>query len=239
MLRRLTTELPLSDITPPSLALMMLEGRALAEANQVVLALPLLRLQARRGHGQPVMVLPGFMMNDMTTGLLRHYLDAIGYDVYPWALGRNRRPMMDILPHLLQKVTRVKNRSGQKVRLVGWSRGGILCREIARDRPDLVERVITLGSPVKGGTGASSIGNWVRRETGLSPAQMTSLMRQRNQAPITVPVRAIYSRSDGVVAWKACIDEHSPDIEHFEVSCSHSGMGASVEVFRLLPDLLL
>lgn len=228
----------MSDITPPGPALMMLEGRAMAEAGQVMLALPLLRLHAKKGSGEPVMVLPGFMMTDSTTSLLRHYLSSIGYDVYPWELGRNRRPMMEILPLLVQKVANLKSSAGQKVRLVGWSRGGILSREIARDRPDLVEKVITLGSPVKGGTGASSIGNWVRRETGLSPEQMTSLMSQRNRSPITVPVRAVYSKSDGVVSWKACIDEQTADIEHIEVGCSHSGMGASVEVFRLLPDLL-
>lgn len=216
----------------------MLEGRALAEAGQTVLSLPLLQRTAVKGRGEPVLVLPGFMMTDATTGLLRHFLGSIGYNVYPWGLGRNRRPMMEILPLLLQTVSDLASKSGKKVRLVGWSRGGILSREIARDRPELVDRVITLGSPVKGGTGASSIGGWVRRETGLSPEQMSSLMNMRSKTPIQVPVRAIYSKSDGVVAWKACIDEETNDVRHIEVNGSHSGMGCSVEVYRLLPRLL-
>ncbi len=227
-----------SDLKPPDPMLTMLEGRALAEAGQLLVALPLLRMHARRGNGEPVLVLPGFMMTDGTTALLRHYLEAIGYDVYPWELGRNRRPMMEILPLLLQKLTDLNESTGQPIRLVGWSRGGILSREMARDRPDLVERVITLGSPIKGGTGASSIGSWVRRETGLSASQMSSLMRERNRSPIKVPVRAIYSRSDGVVSWKACIDDQTEDVQHIEVGGSHSGMGSSVDVYRILPDLL-
>ena len=136
-------------------------------------------------------------------------------------------------------VQEISLQSAQKVRLVGWSRGGILSREIARDNPELVDRVITIGSPVKGGVAASSISRWVQRSTGLTPAQMNKLMDERYQSPISVPVRAVYSRSDGVVAWQACIDEDTADIEHFEVTCSHAGMGSSVEVFRLLPKLLV
>ena len=67
---------------------------------------------------------------------------------------------------------------------------------------------------------------------------MSRLTEERSRLPIKVPVRAIYSKSDGVVAWKACIDEHTEDIEHHEVIGSHIGLGSNVEVFRLLPRLL-
>ena len=59
---------------------------------------------------------------------------------------------------------------------------------------------------------------------------MSKLMLERNRHAIRVPVRAIFSRSDGIVAWQACIDETTPDIEHHEVHCSHAGMGSSAEV---------
>ena len=114
----------------------------------------------------------------------------------------------------------------------------MLGREIARDCPDLIERVVTIGSPVKGGTEVSSIGNWVRRETGMTPAAMSEILRQRQTVPIKVPIRSIYSRFDGVVAWKACIDDVNPDVNHYEIHGSHVGMGTNVEVFKLLPKLL-
>lgn len=203
-----------------------------------MLALPLLRLHARRGNGQPVLVLPGFMASDRSTSVLRDYLKAIGFRVYPWALGVNRAPMLTLLPRLQQQISRITQQTGQKVRLVGWSRGGILARELARDNPGQIERVVTIGSPVKGGVGASAIGRWVQRETGLSAAQMAKMSESRSRLPIRVPVRAIYSRYDGVVAWKACIDEQTEDISHYEVTGSHVGLGCNVEVFRLLPSLL-
>jgi triacylglycerol esterase/lipase EstA (alpha/beta hydrolase family) len=225
-------------IAPPSMLLRMLEGRAGIEASQLMLQLPLLRLQAKRGQGEPIIVLPGFMADDNSTVVLRSFLNSIGYKSVGWGLGINRKPMLSLLPQLQSLLDQVVTKHGQKVRLVGWSRGGILSRELARDTPEKVARVITIGSPVKGGTGASSIGPMVQRTTGVSSTAMSALLRERQKADIKVPVRAIYSKLDGVVNWQACIDELSPDIEHHEIFGSHVGMGTNVDVFRLLPKLL-
>lgn len=227
-----------SEIKPPHAFLTLMEGRVVVEAGALMLALPLLRLTARKGHGEPVIVLPGFMADDRSTSILRNYLNQIGYQAIPWGLGTNRQPMLSMLPKLQNKISDVSSQTGQKVRLVGWSRGGMISRELARDNPGQIDRVITIGSPVRGGIGASAIGRWVQRETGLTPLQMSRLTEERSRLPIKVPVRAIYSKSDGVVAWKACIDEQTEDIEHHEVIGSHIGLGSNVEVFRLLPRLL-
>lgn len=224
------------DIRPPSMMLRALEGRAGGEAAQLMLMLPMLRMQAQRGQGQKVLVLPGFMADDSSTYVLRGFLRAIGYDPYPWGMGTNRARMLDLLPPLAEQVKSLAG--GGKINLVGWSRGGILSRELARDHPELVERVITIGSPVKGGVGVSSISGWVQRTTGMTPVEMSNILRERQKTPITVPIRSIYSKLDGVVAWQACIDDVNPDVEHFEIHGTHVGMGANVDVFRLVPELL-
>ncbi|MFT7220374.1 MAG: esterase/lipase [Candidatus Azotimanducaceae bacterium] len=228
----------MAEIKPPHLGLTLLEGRVIGEAGALLLTMPLLRMHAKKGMGEPVVVLPGFMADDRSTRMLRHFLTQIGYDAKPWGLGINRLPLMQLLPALRQGVESLVDASGQKARLVGWSRGGILARELARDYPELIERVITIGSPVKGGVGASAIGRWVQQETGMTREQMAAFAETRNHKPINVPVRAIYSRSDGVVAWKACIDDVTDDVEHFEVISSHVGLGSNVEVFRLIPGLM-
>jgi triacylglycerol esterase/lipase EstA (alpha/beta hydrolase family) len=225
-------------ILPPGFLLQMLEGRAGVEAGQLFLQLPLLRLQAPRGSGQPILVLPGFMADDGSTFVLRQFLNNIGYAAHPWKLGVNRRRMLDFLPQVHHRIALLHAEYQQPVTLVGWSRGGILARECARDAPDMIRQVITIGSPVKGGTSASSIGSWVRRETGMTPEAMHNVLRDRQKTNITVPIRSIYSRLDGVVAWRACIDDVNPDVEHFEIRGTHMGMGTNVEVFRLLGKLL-
>jgi len=215
-----------------------LEGRVGAEAASLMMQMPLLRLQAQRGNGEPVMVLPGFLADDVSTWMLRQFLKNIGYQVYPWEMGVNRRPMLEYLPRLAARVQALNDQHSQSVRLVGWSRGGIMSREIARDFPGLVDRVVTIGSPVKGGVQVSSISKLVQRETGLSPQDMSNVLKQRQRKLIQVPITAIYSKLDGVVAWQSCIDDVSPDVEHFEIHGTHVGMGVNPEVYKLLPKLL-
>ena len=172
----------------------MLEGRAGVEATSLMLQLPLLRLKAKRGQGQPVLVLPGFMTDDTSTIVLRTFLSSIGYKTQGWGLGINNGRMMDLLPPVYEKIKQIKADTNQKVILVGWSRGGIISREIARDYPQDIDRVITIGSPVMGGIEVSSIGDWVRKETGLTPVMMKTLLRQRQ--------RQLRFRSEAsIVAW--------------------------------------
>ena len=78
----------------------------------------------------------------------------------------------------------------------------------------------------------------MQREVGISPEQMMRMLLERNVTPIRVPVRALYSKSDGVVSWEACLDDDTEDFEAIEINCSHTGMGSSTEVFRLVPRLL-
>jgi len=117
-----------NEIKPPHPFLTLLEGRVVAEAGGLMLALPLLRLNARKGKGEPVIVLPGFMADDRSTRILRNYLNQIGYQAIPWGLGTNRRPMLSMLPALQNLVSDVASQTGHKVRLVGWSRGGMISR---------------------------------------------------------------------------------------------------------------
>jgi hypothetical protein len=67
---------------------------------------------------------------------------------------------------------------------------------------------------------------------------MNGVLRERQKTDITVPIKSIYSRLDGIVAWRACIDDVSPDVEPFEIRGTHMGMGTNVAVFRLLVKLL-
>jgi pimeloyl-ACP methyl ester carboxylesterase len=229
----------LSDdrIAPPARWHTLLEGRVAAEASLLMMQLPMLRLQLPKGQG-PVMVLPGFMTDDTSTWLLRRFLSSLGYDVAPWSMGLNRGPMMALLGPLIDRLQTWQNETGERPSLVGWSRGGTLSREIARDQPELIRSVITLGSPVRGGVHGTSIGRWVTAETGLTPQQLNQILRERQRRPITTPVTAIYSKTDGVVSWQACIDDLNPSVEHKIVESSHMGLGVNAAVYRLIAKAL-
>ena len=225
------------DIAPPPRWHQMLEGRVSLEASALMLQLPMLRMTLPRGQGA-IMVLPGFMADDASTWLLRRFLTSLGYTTAPWNLGLNRGPMMAYLPVLIERLEQWREESGAKASLVGWSRGGTLSREVARDRPDLLESVVTLGSPVRGGVSSTSIGHLVAAQTGLTSAQINTLLRERQRRPIETPITAIYSKTDGVVAWQACVDDLNPSVSHHVVQGSHVGLGFNADVYRLVARAL-
>lgn len=221
-------------INPPRAVLQLLEARAPLELGALLLQLPLLRFSAPRGHGEPVVVLPGFLADDASTWLLRRFIAAIGYDAHPWGLGANTGPGGPLVAGVIDTVAKLAGGRARSVNLVGWSRGGIIAREVARARGELVRQVITLGTPVRGGPGASNVGRLAAASLGLSAQELHRMQAQRERTPIRVPITALYSKSDGVVAWRAAIDEHSPDVEHVEVGGSHIGLGVSADVYRIV-----
>ncbi len=122
---------------------------------------------------------------------------------------------------------------GTKVTLVGWSLGGYIAREVARDLPGYVDQVVTMGSPVIGGPKYTAAAlffdrkghdlDWVEREAG-----------KRDLRPIQQPITAIYSKSDAIVDWRAAIDKFSPNVKHIKVSAPHLGMGFNSEIWNLV-----
>lgn len=108
-------------------------------------------MRVPRGRGQPALVLPGFGTDDWATAPLRKYLRSIGYDARGWGIGRNHGNVVALLSDVAALVQDLYVGSGQRVHLVGWSLGGVVAREVARERPELVAQVITFGTPVVGG----------------------------------------------------------------------------------------
>jgi pimeloyl-ACP methyl ester carboxylesterase len=201
------------------------------------LTLPRLRRSSPRGDGSPVLVAPGFATDDGWTESLRGFLGSLGWDARGWGLGRNHGRVPALIEALVERAAAIAGETGLPLRLVGWSLGGFLAREVARERPDLVTRVVTLGAPVVGGpkyTASAPI--YVRKGHDLD--RIEAEVEAREAAPIRVPIEAVYSRSDGVVGWRACLDRRSPDVRHHEVVSSHLGLVASPAVFRLVASLL-
>ena len=207
-------------IKPPSRRLLLLEPRGLVDIPTLFAAAPFL-LTAKRGGKHGVVVLPGFGADDNSTVLLRRYLALLGYDAQGWNRGRNvRRPGED-LPAVIEQIKTLKTKHGREVTLIGWSRGGIMAREIARQIPEAVRMVITLGSPFADPT-ANNVGVIWKLITGEDVPRNPERMRQLAE-PIPVPATAIYTKADGVVAWRACLEKEGPRRENIEVRSTHIG----------------
>lgn len=228
---RLTT----GSTQPPSRLLLALEARGIGEFHAFLSLYPLLRLAAR-GDGHPVLVLPGLSASDTSTRPLRTYLKDQGYAAHGWKLGPNRGPRPGVEAALDARLAELAQRHRRKVSLIGWSLGGVFAREMARRAPDLVRQVITLGSPFASEPKASNA--WRLYET-LSERKVDDWPeRDIMRRPPPVPSTAIYSRSDGIVAWQGCLEQDATTAENIEVRGSHCGLGHNPAVVYAIADRL-
>ena len=209
----------------PSRALMFMELRAMPELFGFTLSWPTLAAVCPRGDGQPVLVLPGLITTDNSTVALRSLLRTLGYNTGGWELGRNYGPLPGIEDGLKDRLAKMAEESGRKVSIVGWSLGGIYARQLAKQMPDHVRQVITLGSPFNGDPRATNAWRVYQFTSGHKVDDRDEHMGGAISAPPPVPTTAIYSKTDGICAWKTCIEESTHIAENIEVKGSHCGLG--------------
>lgn len=220
---------------PPSRLLMMLEVRAVAELGAFFSSALLLRL-APRGDGHPVLVLPGLAASDLSTQAMRAFLRDRGYRSHGWRLGLNRGPRAGVERAIEARLNELHQRYQRKVSVIGWSLGGLYARELARRMPGQVRSVITMGSPFGGGPHSNNVWRLYEELSGMKAVDWPD--RERMKSPPPVPATAIFSRSDGIVAWQSCLERESASTENIEVMGSHCGLGHNPTVLYAVADRL-
>jgi len=204
------------------------------------------------GDGSAVVVVPGFMMNDLILAELHGWLGRIGYRPYYSGIGLNAEcPNLLIRQGLVQTIEKAYKLTRRKVHLVGHSLGGVMARAIAAQMPDRIASVITMGSPFQGIAAHSSIlrlSEWVRsriheRHGGaVLPACYTAactcnfLEAIAGDFPPGVRQAAIYTKSDGIVDWHVC-GTGDPSID-CEVSATHLGLVFNPIVYQVIGQRL-
>lgn len=178
-----------------------------------------------------MLVVPGFGTSDVATVLLRDYLDAAGFDVHTWNLGINRGPRGDVMRRLSSRVRAIARKTRQRVRIVGWSLGGLMARVVAGRIPHHVGRVVTLGSPLTADPQASHLSRVYGWLGGISleGRAAKSMLRDGTRAPVT----SIFSRNDGVVAWEASAAA-AGSCRFLEVDATHLGLIVDPDILEIV-----
>jgi pimeloyl-ACP methyl ester carboxylesterase len=203
--------------------------------------------QAAHRDVDPVVLVPGFMAGDASLAVLAAALRAQGHRTYRSHIHANVGCTLAAAAQLEARLESVAQRRGRRVRIVGHSLGGLLARGLAVRRPDLVSGIVTLGSPLlaPGAHHASltrSLDALVRLSRAGVPGLMslecvagdcarTSFDESRRPLPDGVAFTAVYSRRDGIVDWRACVD---PLADTVEVRSSHVGMAVDPDVLRVV-----
>jgi len=205
-----------------------------------------------RGDGAPVLLVPGFLAGDPSLTTMARWLRRIGYRPCRAQMRVNVDCTARGVERLEVELEQHAERHGRQVAIVGQSRGGVMARLLATRRPDLVDRIVTLGSPL---TDQLALHPLVRVQVAavglLGTLGVPGLFGYGCRAgdccadvraeledpafPAGVGFTSVYSRSDGIVDWRACLH---PAARHVEVSASHIGMAVHPQVFRAVAEAL-
>ncbi|MDB5721282.1 MAG: alpha/beta fold hydrolase [Alphaproteobacteria bacterium] len=177
--------------------------------------------------GPPVLVIPGFLATDRTTLGLQRALGEAGFRASGTETGINAGARPDTLDRLAKRIEAFGK--GRRVTLIGWSLGGIFAREVAKLRPDLVDKVITMGTPISGDPRANNAWRLYELVAGHKVDNPPIETRIADKPP--VPTLAIWSRRDGIVAPAAARGKDGERDAELELDCSHMGFATSGAVF--------
>ncbi len=209
--------------------------RVIQEVRSIIQPIKLLSqyrklTKLQHGNGQRVMLFPGWKSHETVMYPLKAYLSKLGYAPEYWGLGINNGKLESYRDKIVAKL-KAEDRK-DKLTLIGWSLGGVVAREIAREIPEKISGVVTYGTPVIGGP-AYTIGakSWGAKETERIIALIDELDRAN---PIQVPMSIIFTKNDSIVTWSACLDSISKNVKHYEVKSTHLSLGIDPEVWRIV-----
>jgi pimeloyl-ACP methyl ester carboxylesterase len=199
------------------------------------------------GDGRPVLLIPGYLAGDGTLAVMTKWLRALGYRTRRAGMRANVDCSAAVCTAIEERLERMADLTGQRVSLVGQSRGGTIARVVAVRRPDLVSGVVTLGSPVRsllsihplvlasvgvvGALGSLRVPNVfsMRCLRGVCCGEFRDALA--GHFPEDVGYVGVYSKRDGIVSWRACMD---PGAQMIEVNSSHCGMALHPDVYGVV-----
>lgn len=225
-----------ADAGVPPLLRFLAEGQAIVSRPFTVQAARRIA-ESHRGDGRAAVVIPGFMARDIFTLRLRRMLAVAGYAPHGWGLGMNRGASADLLDRLAARLDDIAVGEGTPITLIGWSLGGLYAREVAKLRPDLVDRVITLGSPFSGDLRANRA--WRLYELlNRHPVDQPPMQVELTKKP-PVKTIALWSANDGIVAPACARGLPGESDRDMQVACRHMDFVSAPAAVRAILEAMI
>jgi len=203
------------------------------------------------GDGRGVLLIPGFMAGDGSLATMTRWLRAAGWHTKRAGIRANVDCSEVACARLEERLERLAESTGDRVVVIGQSRGGVFAKALAARRPELVSGIVGLGSPIVSMLAVHPV---VLAQVGLVAAlgggRMPGMLswrclrgdccgpfREALQRPFPTEVGyiSLYSTSDGVVDWHSCLD---PAADCVEIHSSHCGMSVNAGAYRAIAHAL-
>ncbi len=233
----------------PAIPPMWREGLMPLEAAHLLRSAEWHGVGQAHGDGRGVLLIPGYLAGDASLGVMTRWLRGLGYQTRKAGMRSNVACSQAVCDGLERRLEMMADRTGDRVAIIGQSRGGVIARALAKSRPDLVSGIVTLGSPNAGMLNihplvfASVLG--VGALGSLKVPHLFTFRclfgdccsRFRDSLhtvdfPDGVGYKALYSRRDGIVNWRSCLDPAAD--EQLEVHSTHCGMAVNQQVYGIV-----
>src|SRR3954451_4688843 len=179
------------------------------------------------GERRPVLLIPGFLAGDASLGTMSNWLRRAGYCTHRTGIRANLDCSEQACGRLEARLEHMAEGHGERVVIIGQSRGGIFARALAAKRPELVSGIVTLGSPAPRmlSINPPAVGQ-VRLGGALGTAHVPGMFRcsclrgdccqdfrhaLTGPFPEDVGYTSVYSRSDGIVDSRSCLDPYADE----------------------------
>lgn len=176
---------------------------------------------------QIVLILPGFIATPRTMRYLARQIEQAGHKAKRWNLGFNKGPSPERLQILEQHLLDIYQRYGQKPVLLGWSLGGLFARELAHRQPDVVAKVITMGSPFSGDPRSNNAWRLYQFVTGHKVDEPPIELDLSTKPPVETV--ALWSPRDGVISPRSASGWPGERDRAVALRCTHMGFSYSPE----------
>jgi triacylglycerol lipase len=201
--------------------------------------------------GQPVLLIPGFMAGDDSLGLMTQWLRRTGHHTSKAGMRWNVGCSSVAAERVAKRLEHLAETTGQRVAIIGQSRGGNLAKVLAVRHPELVSGIVSLGSPqldpfdvhplvraqvyAVGTLGTLGVPGLFKHSCKFGRCCEKFWEDLAGPVPRGVGYLSVYSKSDGIVRWRACLD---PAAEHVEIKASHVGMAVNPRGYRAIAEAL-
>jgi pimeloyl-ACP methyl ester carboxylesterase len=227
------------------------EGRLGLEAAALLRSRVFRGINVEDAGGQPVLLIPGFLAGDDSLGLMTQWLRRTGHRTKSAGIRSNVDCSSASADRLAERLQCLADTSGQKVAIIGQSRGGNLAKVLGVRHPELVSGIVTLGSPqldpfdihplvrmqvyAVGTLGTLGMRGLFKHSCKWGKCCETFWEDLAGPMPRGVGYLSVYSKSDGIVRWRSCLD---PEAEHLEIRASHVGMAVAPRAYRAIAAAL-
>jgi pimeloyl-ACP methyl ester carboxylesterase len=238
--------LPLTPIPP-----LWRESRFGLEAAALFRSRVFKGVDVEHGDGQPVLLIPGFLAGDDSLSLMTQWLRRTGHYTSKAGMRANVACSSEGTERVAERLSCLHEKTGQRVAIIGQSRGGNLAKVLAVRHPELVSGIVTLGSPqldpfdihplvraqvyAVGTLGTLGVRGLFKHTCKWGDCCKSFWEDLAGAMPSGVGYLSVYSKSDGVVRWRSCLDPHA---EHLEIKASHIGMAVHPRAFRAVASAL-